>query len=75
MTMEHLIATARRDRPADLLLRNGRMVNVHTGETLAWDIAREISKALHFEGEVIIDWNHYGYGYTHSYCLIFRKST
>ncbi len=41
--------------------------------TLAWDIGKEISRVLDFEGEMIIDWDHYGYGYTHSYCLIFRK--
>ncbi|HEX5836204.1 MAG TPA: DNA methyltransferase [Anaerolineales bacterium] len=46
-----------------------------TGEvtTLAWDIAREVSKILHFEGETIICWDEYGYGYNHSYCLVFSK--
>jgi len=40
--------------------------------TLAWDVGQEISKVLHFEGEVIICWeNEYGPGYDHSYCLIF----
>jgi tRNA G10 N-methylase Trm11 len=42
--------------------------------TLAWDIAREVGKALPFEGEVIAAWEDgYGYGYDHSYCLIFGK--
>ncbi len=41
--------------------------------TLAWDIAREVLKVLHFEGEVIIGWDRYGYGYNHSYCLVFSK--
>ena len=41
--------------------------------TLAWDIAEAISSILVFEGEVIVGWDHYGYGYDHSYCLIFRK--
>ena len=49
--------------------------------TLAWDVAKEISKVLKFEGEVIIKWEGeekltkgtYGYGYDHSYCLIFRN--
>jgi len=49
---------------------------------LAWDIAREISKVFHFEGEIIIGWEGdddcdlgtYGYGgYDHSYCLIFKN--
>lgn len=50
--------------------------------TLAWDIAREVSKVFHFEGEVIVGWKSkgigtgdgsYGYGYDHSYCLIFKN--
>jgi DNA modification methylase len=42
--------------------------------TLAWDIAREVSRILHFEGETIIGWDRYGYGYNHSYCLVFSKA-
>ena len=42
--------------------------------TLAWDIAREVSKFLHFEGETIVCWDKYGYGYNHSYCLVFSKT-
>jgi len=39
--------------------------------TLAWDVAEEVSKVLHFEGEVVVCWDKYGYGYDHSYCLVF----
>ena len=39
--------------------------------TLAWDIGQEISQVLHFDGEVIVCWDKYGYGYDHSYCLVF----
>ena len=39
--------------------------------TLAWDVAREISKTFHFDGEVIVCWDKYGYGYDHSYCLVY----
>ncbi len=39
MSLEHLIAVARGDQPADLLLRNGRIVNVYSGEILDGDIA------------------------------------
>jgi DNA modification methylase len=42
--------------------------------TLAWDIAREVSKFLRFEGETMICWDKYGYGYNHSYCLVFSKT-
>ena len=41
--------------------------------TLAWDIAREVSKIFHFDGETVIGWDEYGYGYNHSYCLVFSK--
>ena len=39
MTMEHLIAVARGDHPADLLLHNAKLVNVFSGEILDTDIA------------------------------------
>lgn len=41
--------------------------------TLAWDIARVVSQVLRFEGEVVVGWDTYGYGYDHSYCLVFAK--
>jgi len=41
--------------------------------TLAWDIAREVSRLFHFEGETIFCWDEYGYGYNHSYGLVFSK--
>jgi DNA modification methylase len=40
--------------------------------TLAWDVARAVSNVLDFEGEVVVGWDRYGYGYDHSYCLVFR---
>ena len=39
--------------------------------TLAWDIAHEVSKVLHFEGEVVVCWDKYAYGYDHSYCMVY----
>lgn len=38
---------------------------------LAWDIASQVSQVLHFDGEVVIGWDRYRYGYQHSYCLVF----
>jgi DNA modification methylase len=52
---------------ASNLKKNGEVT------TLAWDIAREVSRLFHFEGETIICWDEYGYGYNHSYCLAFSK--
>ena len=39
---------------------------------LAWDVARAVAQVLVFEGEVVIGWDQYAYGYDHSYCLVFR---
>src|SRR5438128_1140398 len=39
---------------------------------LAWDIAAAVGEVLRFEGEVVVDWDpSYGWGYDHSYCLVF----
>jgi SAM-dependent methyltransferase len=48
---------------------NLRMGGLHT--PLAWDIAEQINRVLHFEGEVVVCWDRYRYGYDHSYCLVF----
>ena len=50
---------------------------------LAWDVADRISNVFHFDGEVVVTWDgdgspddregRFGYGYDHSYCLVFRK--
>ncbi len=57
--------------------------------TLAWDVGSAISDVLHFDGEIIVVWEDdplgasesestaggvYGYGYDHSYCLVFEKT-
>ena len=50
--------------------------------TLAWDIGKAIAEVLHFEGEIIVSWTSnkmyseestYGYGYDHSYCLVYKN--
>jgi len=41
--------------------------------TLAWDVARELAVVLRFEGEVVIAWDSYAYGYDHSYCMVFSR--
>jgi tRNA G10 N-methylase Trm11 len=41
-------------------------------DMLAWDIARAVGEVLHFAGEIAVRWEPtYGYGYDHSYCLLF----
>ena len=41
--------------------------------TLAWDVARAVGAVLRFEGEIVIGWDYYDYGYDHSYCLMFSR--
>lgn len=42
--------------------------------TLAWDIARELSSVLRYNGEIVVTWEPtYGFGYDHSYCLVFQR--
>lgn len=53
--------------------------------TLAWDVADELREVLSFEGEIVVGWTGdgssreekagtYGYGYDHSYWLVFGPS-
>jgi DNA modification methylase len=42
---------------------------------LAWDVADILSSVLRFEGEVVLGWDTYDYGYDHSYCLLFTHPT
>ncbi len=41
--------------------------------TLAWDLAKAVSRVLHFDGERILCWDRERNGYHHSYALVFRK--
>jgi len=51
--------------------------------TLAWDVAERVSNVFHFDGEVVVHWQgeespddrvgQFGYGYDHSYCLVFSN--
>jgi hypothetical protein len=66
---------------AQLMQEDGHMVvevanlKGDTGiTTLAWDLADVLADVLQFEGEVVVGWDTYGYGYDHSYCLIFTKA-
>ena len=59
---------------ARAVLEVSNLKDEHGITTLAWDVARAVSNVLIFEGEVIVGWDHYGYGYDHSYCLVFRNA-
>ncbi|WP_435064755.1 DNA methyltransferase [Halobaculum sp. EA56] len=61
------------------------VVNVREGDhvtPLAFDVADRVSDVFRFDGEVVIEWEgdgydgtpgNYGYGFDHSYCLVFEK--
>ncbi len=64
------------------LMKPGARVVIEAGNlkvnnkvtTLAWDIAHIVGQVLVFEGEMVIEWNRpYGYGYDHSYALVFSR--
>lgn len=59
---------------AHLVIEASNLKKMGQITTLAWDISREVSKIFHFEGETILCWDEYGYGYNHSYCLVFSKT-
>lgn len=52
---------------------------------LAWDVAERVSNVFHFDGETVVTWEgdgspdekegRFGYGYDHSYCLVFTKES
>jgi hypothetical protein len=58
---------------AHLVIEASNLKKAGEVTTLAWDIARQVSQNLHFEGETVLCWDEYGYGYNHSYCLVFSK--
>lgn len=65
---------AQRMKPAGhLVIEASNLKRAGEVTTLAWDITLEVSKIFHFEGETVICWDEYGYGYNHSYCLVFSR--
>jgi DNA modification methylase len=58
---------------ARVVIEAANLLNPENTTTLAWDIAAAVGEVLRFEREVIILWEPtYGFGYDHSYCLMFR---
>jgi DNA modification methylase len=59
---------------ARVVIEVSNLKGLHGVTTLAWDIAAAVAQVLTFEGEIVITWEQsYGYGYDHSYCLMFRN--
>ena len=67
---------------AHVLVEVSNLKHEGTVTTLAWDVANRLSEVFRFEGEIVVGWDDddtsigddetYGYGYDHSYCLVFR---
>jgi DNA modification methylase len=65
---------------AYVIIEVSNIINEGVITTLAWDVAKCVSDVLTFEKEIIINWesdiefNKYGFGFDHSYCLVFRNA-
>ncbi len=64
---------------ATAVIEVSNVVNDGVVTSLAFDIANSVGEVLKFEREIVINWdngkpsNNYGYGYDHSYCLVFKN--
>jgi len=58
---------------AKVVIEIANLKTKHGVTTLAWDVANAVSRVMTFEGEIVIGWDEYGYGYDHSYCLVFSN--
>ncbi len=62
------------------IIEISNIINEGVLTTLAWDVAKSVGEVLTFEKEIIISWESdkefekYGFGFDHSYCLIFRNA-
>ena len=56
------------------------IINEGVFTPLAWDVAKSINEVLPLEKEIVICWDSaefpdkYGFGYDHSYCLVFKNT-
>ena len=51
------------------------IINDYANTPLAFDVARVVGEVLTFEKEIIVCWEPtYGFGYDHSYCLVFKNT-
>jgi len=56
----------------------GSSKTVNMFQHFAWDITKSVGAVLKFIQEIVIEWDNesspsYGFGYDHSYALIFRN--
>ncbi|WP_435153533.1 DNA methyltransferase [Haladaptatus sp. DFWS20] len=65
-----------------VLIDISNLKNEGVRNDVGMDIADVLSTCIHFEGEIVVTWKEgepadktgtFGYGYDHSYCLVFRN--
>ena len=73
--IKHIFAqVAQRMKPsAHVVIEISNLKRDREVTSLAWDVAREVSQVLHFDGEIVLCWDNNSYGYNHGYCLVFSK--
>ncbi len=65
---------------AYVIIEISNIINDGILTTLAWDVAKSVGNVLTLEREIIINWesdkrpDRYGFGYDHSYCLVFKNT-
>jgi len=58
MSLEDIISVGRGDRPADLLIKNARVIDVHSGEIVRTDVALHAGRVAgfgHYEAQAFMD--------------------
>ena len=67
-------------KDAYIVIEVANLIDKGVVSTLAWDICKVISEVFTFRNEIVICWEGkdkgngiYGYGYDHSYCLLFQN--
>jgi len=73
--IKHIFAqVAQRMKPsAHVVIEISNLKRERDVTTLAWDVAREVSQVMHFDGEIVLCWDNNSYGYNHGYCMVFSK--
>jgi hypothetical protein len=63
---EHLV------KDGCLVIEAANLKNSEGITTFAWDLCDSVAAVLNFQGEIVLNWDEYGYGYDHSYALVFK---
>jgi hypothetical protein len=61
-------------RPGGVVFVNVANIRSNPVTTLAWDVARGVSKSFQFLHEVVLDWDHPPLFLTADYCLVFQAA-